>query len=1199
MKAIEEINFQAYLESVLNDKAYSDCQHFYTPTHGAIRPKLDLRVKRYQSPRAEAGQEPKTKEVLSVLDGLRKYQAEHVLLVGKPGSGKSTALEKLLLDEAEKAKSDSQVKIPVLVRLRQYQTSALDLVRDFLMGHGFPEIGQLEQLLTDGRFLLLLDGVNELPSQIARTDLENFRVRYRKFTPMILTTRDLSLGGTVGVEHKLEMEPLTSLQMEKFVQGYLPEQHKQMLQQMGDRLRKFAETPLFLVMLCDVFENNQRIPSNLGEAFRDFAQIYDTKLKEKNVPTSENSQTVWSKILQHLAFEMMQGNSPTELSLRITKEKAKTLIQQRFNKSYDQASLWLDDLLRYHLIQEFSSNQIEFRHQLIQEYYAAEYLLHQLNSLDPDLLKRDYLNYLKWTETMSLMLGLLDDQEQTVQIVETALDIDLMLGARLSGSVQEKFQDKTVNLVIRHEIPLSVKIKLLELTRSDVAVPTLLGELKKGHKSIFSSKAAFSLWVIGSPAATEELLEILDHSDDIAREGAFFALGKINSDEVVSRSIKLLSDESINIQKAAAIALGNIGNPKSVPVLIQALESPLLEVCAEAAKALGKLGDESAFEPLFQIILRDPSACDSKALLCQHYAAQALGIINANLAFERLIEVLRSKDYNLCKRAAMAIEHLESEKIIQQLLSLINDRYDLNCSYISWTAASALEKIGNKTVIPGLLESLKNQSSEVRRSAAYALEKLGDDTAIPVLIEALEDEDFSVRKHVAFALGELSHEAAIPELIRILNKHNIYQYKQPDERMSAKFLGNIGSKDAIPTLLQVLKNSSSNSILYCYTAGALAKLDEKEAIPYLFAALENNDSWGCTQVIDCLSCINSQEVVARLCEFLGNENKDFRVRMRSAEILGRQGGEKAVTELRNALEASNTGISAYTYVVAEALGNSGDVASLPRLWQMQLKDETDASFLSVIEAIQSHDNCRSYKDPRNFPMSKGTIINNSMQQKPILRVVVASPGDVQAERDLLPGVIDELNRGIAADRNLSLELVRWETDAYPGFHLEGPQSLIDSVLKIEDCNILIGIFWKRFGTPVMDANSGTEHEFRTAYEAWRQKSSPQIMVYFNQKPYNPNSSKESEQWTQVLKFKENFPEGGLWWKYEGEADFERKLRNHLTQFIRNHHPNNVKSSPSPSATNIPSSTQPMIYNDYRGSTIGNIAHNVQGNQNST
>lgn len=42
------------------------------------------------------------REVLNVLDGLRKYASEHVLLVGRPGSGKSTALIRLLLEDAER-----------------------------------------------------------------------------------------------------------------------------------------------------------------------------------------------------------------------------------------------------------------------------------------------------------------------------------------------------------------------------------------------------------------------------------------------------------------------------------------------------------------------------------------------------------------------------------------------------------------------------------------------------------------------------------------------------------------------------------------------------------------------------------------------------------------------------------------------------------------------------------------------------------------------------------------------------------------------------------------------------------------------------------------------------------------------------------------------------------------------------------------
>jgi len=52
----------------------------------------------------------------------------------------------------------------------------------------------------------------------------------------------------------------------------------------------------------------------------------------------------------------------------------------------------------------------------------------------------------------------------------------------------------------------------------------------------------------------------------------------------------------------------------------------------------------------------------------------------------------------------------------------------------------------------------------------------------------------------------------------------------------------------------------------------------------------------------------------------------------------------------------------------------------------------------------------------------------------LVRLVVASPGDVQKEREAVIRVVEELNRGIAIDRRLQLNVIRWETDAYPGFH---------------------------------------------------------------------------------------------------------------------------------------------------------------------
>jgi hypothetical protein len=190
----------------------------------------------------------------------------------------------------------------------------------------------------------------------------------------------------------------------------------------------------------------------------------------------------------------------------------------------------------------------------------------------------------------------------------------------------------------------------------------------------------------------------------------------------------------------------------------------------------------------------------------------------------------------------------------------------------------------------------------------------------------------------------------------------------------------------------------------------------------------------------------------------------------------------------------------------------------------------------------------------------------------ILRVIVASPNDVKGERDGVEAVAAELNRTIGPDRNLRIEVSRWETDAFPGFDVDGPQGLIDPILKIADCDVLIGIFWKRFGTPALGSKSGTEHEFRVAYEAWKKFGRPQIMVYFNEKPFAPKTKAETDQWGQVLEFKHSFPENGLWWSYKGKAQFGELVRNHLTQFIRQRVPLASRLASNQVATSTSDST---------------------------
>jgi NB-ARC domain len=176
-------------------------------------------------------------------------------------------------------------------------------------------------------------------------------------------------------------------------------------------------------------------------------------------------------------------------------------------------------------------------------------------------------------------------------------------------------------------------------------------------------------------------------------------------------------------------------------------------------------------------------------------------------------------------------------------------------------------------------------------------------------------------------------------------------------------------------------------------------------------------------------------------------------------------------------------------------------------------------------------------------------VGQLLREIELVRVVVVSPSDVAGERDIVTSVADELNRRVAPAHGCRLSVWRWETDARPGLHLEGPQGLIDERMEIDDADVVIGIFWKRFGTPTGDAASGTEHELRRAWKAWRQRSRPDVMVYFCHREEFPASMAEAEQLHQVLRFREELPQEQLWWPYRDTVEFERLVRGHLEEIV--------------------------------------------------
>ena len=115
-----------------------------------------------------------------------------------------------------------------------------------------------------------------------------------------------------------------------------------------------------------------------------------------------------------------------------------------------------------------------------------------------------------------------------------------------------------------------------------------------------------------------------------------------------------------------------------------------------------------------------------------------------------------------------------------------------------------------------------------------------------------------------------------------------------------------------------------------------------------------------------------------------------------------------------------------------------------------------------------------------------------------LRIFAASPSDVTNERAKLETVVDSL-KPMADYLGLTLEVIDWRVVVPDAGR---PQQIIFDQLQPTSWDIFIGILWHRFGTPPgakdkegKDYLSGTEEEFKTAYELWKQHGKPRMVLY--------------------------------------------------------------------------------------------------------
>lgn len=155
----------------------------------------------------------------------------------------------------------------------------------------------------------------------------------------------------------------------------------------------------------------------------------------------------------------------------------------------------------------------------------------------------------------------------------------------------------------------------------------------------------------------------------------------------------------------------------------------------------------------------------------------------------------------------------------------------------------------------------------------------------------------------------------------------------------------------------------------------------------------------------------------------------------------------------------------------------------------------------------------------------------------IFRALIASPSDCVQERKIIPEVIRAWNAVHSIDRSAIVEPVLWETHSRPAFG-DRPQELLNQQL-VKSCDLVIGAFWTRLGTPTGKAESGTAEEI----EQFRAEGKP-VLLYFSSAPAVPESI-DPDQYKALIEYKKGLTASGLYSTYESLADFRDQLQRHF------------------------------------------------------
>ncbi|MFC1728757.1 NACHT domain-containing protein [candidate division KSB1 bacterium] len=384
----------------------------------------------------------------SLRRGMGIIEAQRALkrfvLVGEPGSGKSTALRylarhcatrslEIIEEEPETPGMPDGVQVPVFIELNLYRASdegngILNLVYDHFYPYFFSGDfqNQIDEWIVQGKLLIILDGLNETPQRYreeAVRDIKSFLIKYQQCR-FILSSRVRDYPDLFQLSI-LSVQPLTTQTVDSFIFRSLSdipdhEAHAEKLKSyLSEYNPEFIFRPLLLKIVLDVFrESDWTIPRNKALLFRRFFEIWfrQENLKIRKIAPMSRLLLIF-RLVGTIAYKMQNRGE-----LRTSRENAWSLIGGFLEKQVESRRIKADEYAADAILEEFlgmglfieQDNRIKFYHQMFQEFFAG---YHLAGEKPQDAAMR--LGRVWWEEPIIFYAGII---ENATPVIRAALD---------------------------------------------------------------------------------------------------------------------------------------------------------------------------------------------------------------------------------------------------------------------------------------------------------------------------------------------------------------------------------------------------------------------------------------------------------------------------------------------------------------------------------------------------------------------------------------------------------------------------------------------------------------------------------------------------------------------------------------------------------------------------------------------------------